>query len=100
MESLNSQYQSYEEQLKRELDEARVEADEMGDVIKMKDRMLDDQNVTISNMKQVMKQKEEEIGTLGEAKAKYRGFYEDKLQQAYDEADRSKQRSEDLEARV
>ncbi len=80
VESLNSQYQSYDEGLKREVEEARQEVEEMHDVLKMKDRMLDDQNVTISNLKQTMKQKDEEISTLSEAKAKYRGFYEDKLQ--------------------
>lgn len=47
--------------------------------------MLEDQNIVIANMKKQMKEKEEEVKQLGESKSKYRDFYEDKLQQEYEE---------------
>lgn len=38
----------YEEQLKREVEDARIEIDDLSDLIKTKDRMLEDQNIAIS----------------------------------------------------
>lgn len=42
----------YEESLKRECEDARVEVDDLSDLIKTKDHMLEDQNIVIANMKE------------------------------------------------
>ena len=72
----------------------------MNEIIKMKDKMLDDQNVSIQNLKNVIKQRDEEIVVLRESKSKYKNQYDDKLQQAYDDYDRAKQKCDELEQRV
>ena len=70
----------YEESLKRECEDARVEVDDLSDLIKTKDHMLEDQNIVIANMKEKQKEKDEEIKQLAESKNKYRDFYDEKLQ--------------------
>jgi hypothetical protein len=47
LDQLRDQYTSTDDQLKKELDEYRLENDDLNELVKMKDRMLDDQNVTI-----------------------------------------------------
>lgn len=39
----------------------RIEIDDLSDLVKTKDRMLEDQNIAISQMKEKLKEKEEEI---------------------------------------
>ncbi len=46
------------------MDEVRNEAEDLNEIVKMKDRMLDDQNLTIQNLKQQMKAKDEELSTF------------------------------------
>jgi len=70
---------SYEEQLKRECEDARVEIEDLSDLIKTKDRMLEDQLITITDFKEKIKEKEDEIKQLTDSKNKYRDFYEEKL---------------------
>eukprot|EP00347_Sterkiella_histriomuscorum_P016960 403351196 len=100
LENLNTQYATYDDQLKKDLEDARQEADELSELVKMKDRMLDDQNVTINNLKQQLKQKDDEIQILRESKSKYKGQYDEKLQQAYDDYDRCKQKCDDQELKI
>lgn len=57
-----------EDQLKKDLDEANHEIDELSELLKMKDRMLDDQNMTIQNLKTQAKQKEDESSQANESK--------------------------------
>ena len=47
LDKLKGDSQSFEEQLKRECEEARIEVDDLSDLIKTKDRMLEDQNIVI-----------------------------------------------------
>ena len=68
------------EQLKRECEDARVEVDDLSDLIKTKDHMLEDQNIVIANLKEKQKEKDEEVKQLAESKQKYRDFYDEKLQ--------------------
>jgi hypothetical protein len=42
--------------LKRECEDARVEADDLSDLLKTKDRMLEDQNIVISEIKEKNKE--------------------------------------------
>jgi hypothetical protein len=43
-----------------------------------------------------VKEKDEEIKQLTESKGKYRDFYEDKLQQEFEESEKLKAKIEDL----
>jgi hypothetical protein len=49
----------------------RAELDDLTEVVKMKDRMLDDQNVTIGNLKQQVKQSQDEVNTVQNKQEKY-----------------------------
>ncbi len=64
---------------RRDNEEARNEIEDLGDLIKTKDRMLEDQNIVISNLKEKSKEKDEEIKQLTESKKKYLDYYEEKL---------------------
>ena len=79
LDGLNKDYASYDEQNKKDLEDARNEVEDLSELVKMKDRMLDDQNITIGNYKQQIKAKDEELATFQDSKNKYRQFYEDKL---------------------
>ena len=52
LDGLNKDYASYDEQNKKDLEDARNEVEDLSELVKMKDRMLDDQNITIGNFKQ------------------------------------------------
>ena len=82
--------------MKRECEDARIEVDDLSDLIKTKDRMLEDQNIVIATMKEKSKEKEEEIKQLSENKSKYRDFYEEKLQQEYEETEKARVKADDL----
>lgn len=90
----------YEEQLKREVEDARVEIDDLSDLVKTKDRMLEDQNIAISQIKEKLKEKEEEVKQLGENKNKYRDFYEEKLAQEYEETEKQRAKASDFQAQI
>lgn len=62
--------------------------------------MLEDQNIAISQFKDKMKEKEDEIKQLGENKTKYRDFYEEKLQQEYEETEKQRSKASDFQAQV
>jgi hypothetical protein len=61
------------------LEDSRNEVDDLSDLIKTKDRMLEDQNIVIAGFKEKIKEKEEEIKSIIESKNKNRDFYEKKL---------------------
>ena len=44
----------------------RRDLEELEEILKVKNRMLDDQNVAISNLKQTIRQKDDELLTLQE----------------------------------
>jgi hypothetical protein len=50
--------------------------------------MLEDQNIVISNHKEKLRDKEEELKGFAEQKSKYRDYYEEKLQQEYEETEK------------
>lgn len=77
---LESRIAQLEEQLKREQEDARVEVEDLQDLLKTKDHMLEDQNIVIGELKEKAKEKEAEAKQLAESKQKYRDFYEEKLQ--------------------
>lgn len=96
MEKDQQSTKTYEEQLKSEVEDARVEIEDLTDLLKTKDRMLEDQNIVISDTKEKNKEKDAETKTLTESKQKYRDFYEEKLQVEYDEGDKLRARNDDL----
>jgi len=61
------------------LEDSRNEVDDLSDLIKTKDRMLEDQSIVIAGFKEKIKEKEEEIKSIIESKNKNRDFYEKKL---------------------
>ena len=63
---MQAQGQQYEEQLKRECEDARVEVDDLSDLLKTKDRMLEDQNIVISELKDKLRARDEELKSLTE----------------------------------
>lgn len=88
--------QSYEEQLKRELEDSRIEIDDLSDLIKTKDRMLEDQNIVIAGFKEKVKEKDEELKQVIESKNKNRDFYEKKIQEEYDENEKQRLKTEEI----
>lgn len=87
---------TFEEQLRRECEDARVEIDDLTDLLKTKDRMLEDQNIVIRELKDKLKEREAEASQLAESKQKYKDYYEEKLQAEYDEVDKLRAKNEDL----
>lgn len=76
------------ERLTEEVTELKVECDNLSELVKTKDRMLEDQLQQIQKQKQQMSEKLEEMQQDNESKAKYREYYDDKLAQEIEEADR------------
>ena len=91
---------AYEEQLKRECEDARVEVEDLSDLVKTKDRMLEDQVITITDFKEKIKEKEDEIKQLNDSKNKYRDFYEEKLQQEYEENEKARAKTEEAQGQL
>jgi chromosome segregation ATPase len=89
-----------EEHLRRELELAQSDVDELSDLIKTKDRMLEDQNIVIAELKEKIKERDEEIKQNADSKGKYRDFYEDKLQQEYEESEKLRAAKEDAIAEL
>lgn len=77
-----------EEHLRRELELAQNDVDELSDLIKTKDRMLEDQNIAIAELKETIKERDEEIKRNAESKGKSRDQYEDRLAQEYEETEK------------
>ena len=65
---LKQEAATYEEQLKRECEDARVESEDLSDLLKTKDRMLEDQNIVISEIKDKNKDLAAEIKNLTDSK--------------------------------
>ena len=56
--------------LRKEVEDLRAEIEELSDLVKVKDRMLDDQNIGISQLKQQLKAKDDEMLRLEERQGK------------------------------
>ena len=76
--------------LRKEVEDMRAEIEDLAEIVKVKDRMLDDQNVAIQQAKAQVKAKEEELLTQTEKQNKYYSKYEDKVAQANEEAERQR----------
>ena len=48
-------------------------------------------------MKEKQKEKDDEVKQLAESKNKYRDFYDEKLQQEYEETEKARAKAEDLQ---
>lgn len=59
--------------------------------------MLEDQNIVIADFKEKIKERDEEIKQLNEGKSKYRDFYEEKLQQEYEENEKARQAKDEMQ---
>ena len=90
LETLKETAQSVETLLRKEVEEMRAEIEDLAEIVKVKDRMLDDQNVAIQQAKAQVKAKEEELLTQTEKQNKYYSKYEDKVAQANEEAERQR----------
>jgi hypothetical protein len=55
---------------------------ELREVLKTKDRMLDDKNEEMDELKKVIGEKDDEIDRMGENKNTFRDSLEDKLREA------------------
>ena len=78
----------------------KIENEDLGELLKTKERMLEDQLSQIAQLKQQMSDKEEDVREMGDAKAKYRDFYEDKLAIEIEATERAKAKQEDLQIRL
>lgn len=90
--------------LSKDHDEVRIQNEDLIELMRTKERMLEDQMNQINSLKSQLADKDEDIRELGEAKAKYRDFYEDKLgieieatERAKAKYDESNQRLQELE---
>lgn len=72
----------------------------MVELVKTKERMLEDQLAQISSLKQQLAAKDEDLQDLGDAKAKYRDYYEDKLAIEIEATERAKAKLDDAGARL
>jgi chromosome segregation ATPase len=88
------------EHLREEVADLKVECDDLSELVKTKDRMLEDQLQQIQKLKQQLQDKADEMQQADDSKAKYREYYDDKLAQEIEEADRQKSRAEDLQLRL
>lgn len=90
LETLKDTANSVEALLRKEVEDLRAEVEDLAEIVKVKDRMLDDQNVAIQQAKAQVKAKEEELLTQTEKQNKYYSKYEDKVAQANEEAERQR----------
>jgi hypothetical protein len=78
----------------------KIECEDLSELIKTKERMLEDQLSQIMHLKSQLTEKEDEINQASDSKAKYREYYDDKLAQEIEEAERAKARADELNQRV
>ena len=86
--------------MKKNLSEIKMECADLTELVKTKERMLEDQMQQIAALKQLLIDKDEELNESGEAKNKYRDFYEDKLAIEIEATERAKAKQEDLQIRL
>ena len=65
------------------------------ELLKTKERMLEDQLSQITQHKKQLVEQEEDVKELNDAKGKYRDFYEDKLAIEIEATERAKQKLDD-----
>ena len=73
----------------------RNESDDLIELIKTKDRMLEDQSQQILQQKKELLDREDDLLGKEDAKQKYRDFYEDKLAIEIEATERAKQKLDD-----
>ena len=88
------------DQLRQEVGDLKVECDDLAELIKTKERMLEDQLNQIHKLKQQLTEKTDELRTADDSKLKYREFYDDKLAQEIEEAERQTKRADELAQRL
>ena len=79
LEGLRDSASNGELLLRKDIDELRAEVDDLAELVKVKDRMLDDQNMSMSHMKAALKQKDDELMNQSEKQGKYHAKYEDRI---------------------
>ena len=82
------------------MNDLKIENEDLVELIKTKERMLEDQISQIQQFKQQVGEKEEDIWEMGDAKNKYRDFYEDKLGMEIEATERAKGKLEDANQRL
>ena len=100
LEQVKEAHESLTSQSKRELGEMRNESDDLLDLVKTKERMLEDQVQQINQLKKEIADREDELAGKDDAKQKYRDFYEDKLALEIEATERAKQKLEDAQLRL
>lgn len=78
----------------------KIENQDLHELMKTKERMLDDQLNQINQMRSHMGEKEEDVRELMDAKNKYRDYYEDKLGVEIDATERAKAKLDDANQRL
>ena len=86
--------------LRKDISELKIENEDLVELIKTKERMLEDQLSQINQLKMSMGDKEEDMREMGDAKNKYRDFYEDKLGIEIEATERAKAKLEDADQRL
>ena len=82
------------------MNDLKIENEDLVELIKTKERMLEDQISQIQQFKQQVGEKEEDMREMGDAKNKYRDFYEDKLGMEIEATERAKGKLEDANQRL
>ena len=78
----------------------RNESEELLELVKTKDRMLEDQGNQIQQLKKEIQEREDDLLGREDAKRKDRDFYEDKLALEIDSTERAKSKLEDAQIRL
>lgn len=82
------------------MSEIKIENEDLIELLKTKEHMLEDQLSQIGALKQQIGDKEEDMREMGDAKSKYRDFYEDKLGIEIEATERAKAKLEDANLRL
>lgn len=100
MEQCRDASEAAQKAFQKDANDMKIETEDLGELLKTKERMLEDQLSQIAQLKQQMSDKEEDVRELGDAKAKYRDFYEDKLGIEIEATERAKAKLEDANQRL
>ena len=100
LEQIKESQESTTTQMKKNLSDLKIESGDLAELVKTKERMLEDQMQQIAALKQQLVDKDEELNESGDAKNKYRDFYEDKLAIEIEATERAKAKQEDLQIRL
>ena len=98
LETLKSSYLEETDLLREELERAKADCDEFEQLVKTKEKMLDDQITTINSLKAIISKKEKEIKFMNEEKENdsVKIYYENKLEEEYEKNHRLKEKNKQL----